>query len=95
MNSPGLSSRIQPSGDVLFREMQGEAVLLNIQTGMYFGLDSTGTAIWQLIQKKSRLDKVLESLVEEFDIDKASCREDLLRFATTLQKNGLVEVHAD
>jgi len=36
--------------DVVFRELDGEAVILNLETGTYFGLDTVGTRIWQFCQ---------------------------------------------
>jgi len=37
--TPSLDSRIQINDDVLWQELQGEAVLLNLKTGVYFGLN--------------------------------------------------------
>ena len=41
-----LNSRVRILDDVLFQELQGEAVLLNLKTGVYLGLDQLGTQIW-------------------------------------------------
>ncbi len=86
---------IKFSKNILFREMEGEAVLLNVQTGVYFGLDKTGTAIWQMLEKKPRVETALKSMVEEYDVDPATCRQDMMKFISSLEKNGLLEVHAD
>lgn len=88
-----LKSEVKISKNVFFREMEGEAVLLNVQTGVYFGLDSTGTAIWQILEKKSRLDQVLKAMLQDYEIDEDTCRADLLKFVSSLEKNGLLEVH--
>ena len=93
MNNLSLSSRVKLSENILFREMQGEAVLLNIETGIYFGLDSTGTATWNVMQKQKNVGKIIDSLLQEYEIDPETCREDLLKFLNNLQKNGLLEVH--
>jgi hypothetical protein len=95
MSSPGLTSEIQFSKDVLFRELEGEAVLLNIKTGVYFGLDKTGTAIWRLLEKNPHPASVIKTMVEEYDVSAADCREDLLKFISSLKKNGLLQVHED
>ena len=92
MNSVSLSSSVKISKNILFREMQGEAVLLNTETGLYFGLDPSGTAAWQMMQKQKELRGVLDGLLQEYEVDAETCREDLLKFASTLQKNGLVEI---
>ena len=92
MNSPSLSSTVKISKNILFRELDGEAVLLNSETGVYFGLDASGTAAWQLMQQQKNLHCVLNALLEEYEVDAKTCREDLLKLASTLQKNGLVEI---
>ena len=78
--------------DILFRELEGEAVLLNLKSGVYFGLDPIGTRIWRLIQEKERLEAILQVLVQEYDVEEKKCREDLLHLFGELKKNGLVEV---
>ena len=92
MNAVSLSSSVKISKNILFREMQGEAVLLNTETGLYFGLDPSGTAAWQMMQKQKQLRGVLNGLLQEYEVDPETCREDLLKFASTLQKNGLLEI---
>ena len=94
MKNLSLSSKIRLKKEVLFRELDGETVLLNTQTGVYFGLDPAGTAVWNWLQKERQLKPVFESMLETYDVDAAQCKEDLLRFAQILQKNGLLEVNA-
>ena len=93
MNLASLSSKIKIIPNILFRELEGEAVLLNSETGIYFGLDPAGTDIWHRMQKEKNLGEVLKSLLEDYEADPKTCREDLLRFTSHLQKNGLIEVH--
>lgn len=88
-----LSSKISFSDQILFREMQGEAVLLNIETGIYFGLDAVGTAAWNIMQKQKEVGKIADSLLKDYDVDPKTCRDDLLKFIVNLEKNGLIQVH--
>ncbi len=87
-----LKSRVRINDDVLFRELEGELVLLNLKTGVYFGLDPVGTRIWHLIREHRSLEKVLDSLVEEHDVTEAQCARDLLSFVAMMQDKGLVEI---
>ncbi len=87
-----LTSRVRIPEDVAFRDLQGEAVLLNLRTGVYFGLDPMGTRIWHLIREHRSLQAVLDRLVGEYDVSEAGCRQDLLRFVAALRKHALVEV---
>ena len=87
-----LASTARISVDVVFRELEGEAVLLNLESGTYFGLDSVGTRIWQLIEQHGRLASVHDELVREFDVDADAASRDLLDLVGQLADRGLVEV---
>jgi hypothetical protein len=79
-----------PDG-IVYRDLQGEAVLLNLNTGTYFGLDPVGTRIWNLLQEQRSLQQILDCLLQEYDVTEAQCREDLLNLIGQMQEKGLVE----
>jgi hypothetical protein len=78
------------SDDVVFREVDGEAVILNLATGIYFGLDPVGTRIWQLIEQHQRLSMVLTQLGLEYEAPEEELERDLLQLVTELKEKGLV-----
>jgi len=78
--------------DVLFQELQGEAVLLNLKSGVYFGLDPVGTRIWQLFAEHEVLSEVAQAVVAEYDVAEDECSEDLLKLVDDLEKQELVSV---
>lgn len=80
------------STDVLFRELTGEAVLLDLSSQRYFGLDEIGTRIWQLLGEHGRTDAVYEAMLEEFDVGEAQLRRELDGFVQELAKAGLIEL---
>jgi hypothetical protein len=57
----------EPNPDVVFRDLQGEAVILHLGTGTYFGLNEVGTRVWQLITERRTLREVCAAVAEEFD----------------------------
>lgn len=79
--------------DVVFHDLQGEMVLLNLKTGVYFGLDPVGTRIWQLVQEHQSLKKALDSMVEEYEVTEVRCEQELLGFVAELLDNKLIEVN--
>lgn len=87
-----LASQARLSKDVVFHDLQGEIVLLSLKTGVYFGLDPVGSRIWHLLQADPSLQRVLDSLVEEYEVTEAGCAQDLLSFVTLLREKGLVEL---
>jgi hypothetical protein len=92
-DNPSGSCRV--SDGVVFRELDGEAVLLNLDSGMYFGLDRVGTRVWQLIEEHGRLDAVVERLLEEYDVAPDVLRADVATLVTALVDKGLVVVAAE
>lgn len=76
--------------DVVFRELDGEAVILNLESGIYFGLDQVGTRIWRLIQEHGALQKVFETMCAEYDVGADTLERDLLQLVDELRAKGLV-----
>ena len=83
---------IAVADDVLFRELDGEAVLLNLQTGIYFGLNAVATRMWQLIADERSLARVLDALSDEYDAEPRVLESDLLDLGRQLCANGLCEI---
>jgi len=92
MTEVSLQTAVRASDDVVVRELDGEAVLLNLASGMYFGLDSVGTRLWQLIERHRRLSAIVAAMCDEFDAPAATIEQDVLRLVTELVEKGLVVV---
>ena len=87
-----LEDRAQCSGEVLVQEVGGEAVLLDLASERYFGLDPIGTRIWQLLADAPALAQVHATLCGEFDAAPERIGEDLLALVGQLSEAGLVQV---
>lgn len=87
-----LDAAVRIPEDVVFRELDGEAVLLNLESGVYFGLDPVGTRIWQLVEAHQALRPVLDALEAEYDAPLADLESDLVRFVGELTGKGLLTV---
>jgi hypothetical protein len=84
-----LDQTVAVSEDAVFRELDGESVVLNLETGMYFGLDAVGTVIWRAIEPKGQLRQALERVLAEFDAEQAAAETDLMELAARLIDKGL------
>ena len=84
-----LDTVVAPSEDAVFRELDGQSVLLNLSTGMYFGLDPVGTQVWQLAAEDGSLRAVRQRLIEIYDADSDTIERDLLVLAEALVAKGL------
>ena len=92
MTAATLDAAFRIPDDVIFRELDGEAVVLNLDTGIYFGLDAVGTRIWRLLEERKPLKTVLETLVDEYDAPPERLRNDLLAFVERLSGKGLLSL---
>lgn len=92
MNALSLRSCVKAGGDVVFRDLDGEMVLLDLRSGVYFSLDAVGARIWQLLQQRASLDRVRDVLVDEYEVSAPQCAVDLLTFVAVLHDRELVEV---
>jgi len=84
--------KIQVSGDVVTRDLAGEAVLLDLASGTYFGLDEIGTRIWQLLGEHGSPERVVAALLAEYEVEEATLRADLDRLIGELHQKGLVRI---
>lgn len=87
-----LAHQAQPNDDVLFQEVAGEAVLLNLASERYFGLDAVGTRIWSLLNRNPLLLQAHHELCETYDASPEQLQQDLLTLVTELAEAGLVTV---
>ena len=77
---------------VLVRFLEQESVLLNLETEQYFGLDITGTRMWQLVTAAQSIDAAYRELLVEFDAEPELLRSDLTELLGRLLDHGLLQV---
>jgi hypothetical protein len=92
MDKLSLANRVKISDDVLFQELQGEAVLLDLKTGVYFGLDKVGTRVWALLGEQASLTGVVNAMIQEFDVTEGVCTTDVLALVERLNEQGLLAI---
>jgi len=85
-----LNQKITFADTVFAQEVDGEMVLLDMNSENYFGLDEIGTAIWQGMQEKETLQEVFELLLNQYDVEADLLKQDLLAFVDKLVKHGIV-----
>jgi hypothetical protein len=90
--TPTLDAAFKIPDEVIFRELDGEAVVLNLDTGIYFGLDAVGTRIWRLIEERKPLRTVLDTLIDEYEAPPDRLQRDLLTFVEHLNGKGLLSL---
>jgi coenzyme PQQ synthesis protein D (PqqD) len=87
-----LAETVTISPEVVFKELGGEGVLLDLASGIYFGLDETSTRLWLLLQANGSLRRVFDEMIEEFDVDPDRLERDLLQFVADLTRRNLASL---
>ena len=87
-----LNKKVEFSDSVFAQKVDGEMVLLDMESENYFGLDSVGSAIWSAIEEKKVLKDVYEKLLQEYDVEPEVLQKDLSDFVQKLIDSGLVKV---
>ena len=89
MGHISLESTFIVSKDALVRDLDGEAVILDLEAGTYFGLNAVGTRMWQLLERHGSLKTVFDELTQEYDVPPETLERDLLALVSRLAEVGL------
>jgi len=79
---------IHPS--VICRELSGETVLLNLESGVYYGLDAVGTRVWQLLMQGCTIASVRDTMIEEYDVAPDVLNADVMRLVGELRDRDVI-----
>jgi hypothetical protein len=85
-----LPKNIQISENVLFQQISGECVLLNMESEQYFGLDEVGARIWELLSEDGDTEKAIQKLLAEYEIDEVTLRKDVSNLLEELEGEQLI-----
>jgi hypothetical protein len=88
------SSVVVASKDQVSTNLSGEAVILGMSDGVYYGLDPVGARIWALVQEPRAIDEVAGAIAAEYDVSRERALADLLALAGQLMERGLLEIVA-
>ena len=87
------SSRVTSAPDVMLRIIGDEAVILNLKSETYLGLDPVGTRIWTVLQALPPFRQRMRSLLDEFEVEPERLRQDMDRLLDQMLEQGLIELH--
>ena len=86
--------RVSVPEHVYAETVQDETILLELQSGNYYGLDSVGTRLWQLLTELQATEAVAAAASEEFDVTPEEVAKDIENLVQELADRGLLVVHA-
>ena len=80
------------NGDQVTAKVDDEVVMMSMQQGEYYGLDSIGSRIWELFAKPNSVENIIETLMQEYDVDRKTCEKDVQEFIQKLVDKGLLKI---
>jgi hypothetical protein len=80
------------SSDQVSADLGGDAAILQLGNGIYYGLDPVGARVWALVQEPRRVGDVKQTLLREYDVDAKECERDLFELLEKLLDAGLLTV---
>ena len=85
-----ISRHVIKAPDVLLQDLEGEAVLLNLANGRYYGMDENSFHMYQALTSADSVSAAYAALCEEYAVEPRQLKTDLDQFLTQLLENGLV-----
>jgi coenzyme PQQ synthesis protein D (PqqD) len=82
--------RVTVRDGVMFNRVGDEVVLLDLDSGTYFGLDSVGGRMWDLLSGSATIGEAIETMLDEYEIDREVLERDVLRLVSELEEKGLI-----
>ena len=81
-------------GGQLSADLDGETVILHLESGTYYGLSDVGARVWDLIQKPRPVGDIRDALLKEYDVEPAQCEREVLALLSDLEDHKLIQVHS-
>jgi len=80
--------RVNPSA--VYAELEDGAIVLNLDTGTYFGLDSIGSRIWALVRDGATQSAIVTQLETEYATERPQLDAEVTDYLLTLEASGLI-----
>lgn len=86
-----LDQIFRPSADVVACDLSDGKALLSLETSKYFKLNDSAAVVWASVETGAKLDQIVDAMLQRFDVDKATCTDDVLAILEIFNKAGLIE----
>lgn len=86
-----LEQIVKRSSDIISSEVDGEVVMMSVDQGMYFGMDSIGGEIWKKLEEPKSISALCKELSQEYNESYTTIEEDVVKFIHDLLQNNIVE----
>ena len=87
-----LTTTILAQKDHVASDLGGEIVILDLESGTYYGLNEVGKAIWDLVQKQVTVAEIRDNLLQEYDVESDRCEREVVALLEQMAAQGLIEI---
>jgi hypothetical protein len=85
-------SRIATARHQVSCDLAGETAIVNLENGVYYGLDTVGTHVWNRLARVTTFGELCDSLIQDYDVDASRLEADMRSFLRELVEQGLIEI---
>ena len=85
----------QAKKDAISCDLEGEAVLMQLGSGTYYGLNAVGAEIWKFIQDKQSFVSIQQHLLSLYDVTEEQCKLEVRSFLDRMTQQNLIECHSN
>lgn len=90
MNALNSQSFVRATRNVVSTEIDGETILLNLQTGVYSGLNEVGTIVWKFVQQGGTMQSIRDHICRDYVVDPEECLADLQALLMEMEQQRLI-----
>lgn len=87
-----LNTQVISNKKVVSCDLEGETAMLNMEDGVYYGLNNVGASVWNHIQKVRSVQEVVDKILEEYEVKPDQCQEDIVQLLEELLEKGLIKI---
>jgi hypothetical protein len=87
-----LGHTVGPSSRSACCDLTDEVVILDLSSGIYFGLQGVGSAVWRQIQTPKTVQQVVDAILLEYEVSREECEAKVIGFLEELAAHGLIAV---
>lgn len=90
MNEITFDATVVRSSDVIASPVDDELVMMDLERGIYYGLDRIGADIWARLAEPQTVADLCAQLMQTYEVDRATCEADVLAVLNEMAANGLL-----
>ncbi len=78
--------------EIIQSKIGEEVVMLDVESGFYFGLNSVASIIWSLLEKEIAFDELISQLMSQFEVERALCEQDTQELLDQLLEKNIIRI---